>query len=132
MKDKSKNSLVVVDTSVFIEYLRGSSEDTLAILTLNNQVLLSPTVRLELYAGVRKKELTILQRLCNALLPIESFATPQECEKLLYRAKGSGLLGGIPDLLILADVVKYDASIFSYDEKMIRLAQKLRIKVFKA
>lgn len=123
--------LVIVDTSVFIEYLRGIADDILAVLTLNNQVLLSPIVRLELLAGVRKVELKAVEKLCNALLPVKSFADPKDCEKILGRARGSGLSGGIPDLLILADALRYNALLFSYDEKMLRLASKLGVKLFK-
>ena len=73
------NNLVLVDTSVFIDYLRGSTDDTLSVLILNNQVLLSPVVRLELLSGVRKKELSQLERLLNVLIPIDSFVTPKLC-----------------------------------------------------
>lgn len=125
------SELVVVDTSVFIEYLRGTADDALAVLTLKNQVLLSPVVRLELLAGVRKAESKVIEKLCNALLPIESFASPRECEKLLNRARGSGLFGGICDLLILVDVLRYNALLFSYDQKMIKLASKLGLNLFK-
>ena len=120
---------MVVDTSVFIEYLRGDSDDTLAILTLKNRVLLSPVVRLELLAGVRKEELKAVERLCNALRPIESFASPSECESLLTRARGTGLFGGIPDLLIIADTLRYKAFLFSNDKKMKALGKKLGTKI---
>ena len=124
------SDLVVVDTSVFIQYLRGDADDALAILVLNNQVLLSPMVRLEILAGVRKMELKAIEKLCNALLPIESFSSLKECEKLIGRARSSGLLGGIPDLLILADVLRFDAQLFSYDDKLNRLAHRLGVRVF--
>lgn|GEM_PF-3596477 len=126
------SDLVVVDTSVFIDYLRGGSDNTLAILTLGNRVLLSPVVRLELLAGVRKTELKTVARLCNALRPIESFASPSECESLLTRAKGSGLFGGIPDLLIIADVLRHHAFLFSNDEKMKALGKKLGTKIIQS
>ena len=126
------SDLVVVDTSVFIEYLRGNSDDTLAVLTLKNRVLLSPVVRLELLAGVRKSELKSVERLCNALRPIESFPAPSRCEKLLSKARGSGFLGGIPDFLIIADALVHRAFLFSYDEKMKALAKKLRVKIISA
>ena len=126
------NDLVVVDTSIFIEYLRGTSHQVLAVLTLNNQVLLSPVVRLELLAGARRKELKILERLLNALRPVDSFASLKECEKLLNKARGSGLSGGITDLLILADTARHNASLFSCDEKMMKLAEKLGIRLFTA
>ena len=70
------SGLVVADTSVFIEYLRGAADQALAVLILKNRVLLSPMVRLELMAGVRKAELKPIERLCNALRPIEDFSSP--------------------------------------------------------
>lgn len=121
------SKFVVVDTSVFIRYLRGDSDDSLAVLTLKNQVLLSPVVRLELLAGVRKKEFKTIDRLCNALRPIETFASPSECEKLLAKARGSGLLGGIPDLLIIADAIRHNSLLFTYDQKMKQLGEKLGV-----
>ncbi|MCO6431596.1 MAG: PIN domain-containing protein [Deltaproteobacteria bacterium] len=126
------SNLVVVDTSVFIEYLRGDADDTLSVLTLKNKVLLSPVVRLELLAGVRKKELHSVIKLCNALRPIEQFASVEECEKLLERARGSGLFGGIPDLLIIADAIRHRAHLFSYDEKMRSLGKRLGAKLVNA
>ena len=65
------------------------------------------------------------EELCNALLPTESFASSKECKRLLNRAHSSGLWGGIPDLLILADVLRYSARLFTYDEKIIKLARRL-------
>lgn len=123
------SGLVVADTSVFIDYLRGEADDTLSVLILKNRVLLSPVVRLELLAGVRKKELKSIEKLCNALRPIKQFASPADCEKLLNRARGSGLFGGIPDLLIIADAINHNAHLFSCDEKMNALAKKLGAKL---
>ena len=128
MRKSSFQDLVLVDTSVFIDYLRGDTDNTLAVLTLRNQVLLSPIVRLELLSGVSKKELPALEKLCGALRQLELFATPEECEKLLKRAKGTGLLGGIPDLLILADALRHKVALFTYDKKMEKLAKYLGIK----
>ncbi len=121
--------LLSYDTSVFIDYLRSSSGDALAVLTLNNQVLLSPIVRLELLAGVKKKQSAIIDKLCKALRNIDSFASPAECEKLLKRARGSGLFGGIPDLLIIADSIRHKAPLYTLDMKMKKLARKLGAKL---
>lgn len=123
---------VVADTSVFIDYLRGNSDDALAVLILKNRVLLSPVVRLELLAGVKKAELKVVEGLCNALRRIEDFASPHECELLLARARGSGLFGGISDLLVIADALRHRASLFSYDQKMTKLASKLGVEVIEA
>lgn len=68
--------LVVADTSVFIDDLRGSSDDALAVLILKNRILLSPVVRLELLAGVKKARLKVIEGLCNTLRRMEEFASP--------------------------------------------------------
>jgi len=122
------SNLVIVDTSVFIDYLRGGADDTLSLLILNNQVLLSPVVKLELLSGVGKKDISQLEKLFSVLIPIDSFVEPEFCEKILHKAKGSGLLGGIPDLLILAEVVFHKSILFSIDKKMMKLAEKMKIK----
>lgn len=122
---------VVVDTSVFIEYFRGKADDSLAVLTLNNQVLLSPVVRLELLVGLRRSETTVVERLLSALQVIESFPSPAECERLLRKARGTGLFGGIPDLFIIADTLRHQATLFTYDDKMKKLAKKLGAKLLK-
>ena len=124
------NDLILVDTSVFIEYLRGSLDDTLSVLILNNQVLLSPIVKLELLAGVRRKEVNQLEKLLNSLITISNFQSTDKYEKILHRAKGSGLLGGIADLIILSDTMAYKAKLFTLDARMIKLAKKLRISLF--
>ena len=121
--------LVVVDTSVFIQYLRGDSNDALAVLILKNRVLLSPVVRLELMAGVRKSEQKTIERLCNALRKVDAFAPPSECERLLNRARGTGLFGGIPDILIIADALRHRAMLFSYDLRMRKLGGRLGVKL---
>ncbi|MEZ4753750.1 MAG: PIN domain-containing protein [Bdellovibrionota bacterium] len=128
MAKSSFKNLVLVDTSVFIDYLRGDTDNSLAVLILQNQVLLSPIVRLELLSGVSKKDLPALEKLCGALQQLEAFASPNECEKLLKLAKGTGLFGGIPDLLIIADAIKYKLVLFTYDKKMEKLAKRLGAK----
>ena len=122
---------VVVDTSVFIEYFRGKADDSLAVLTLNNQVWLSPVVRLELLVGLRRSETTVVELLHSALQVIESFPSPDECERLLRKARGSGLFGGIPDLFIIADTLRHQATLFTYDDKMKKLAKKLGAQLLK-
>lgn len=124
--------LVLVDTSVFLEYLRGGEDDTLSVLILNNQVLLSPIVKLELLAGVRKQELSQLERLLKTLVQIDIFNSIKAYQKTLLKAKGSGLLGGLPDLMILTDAITHKAILFSLDDKMIKLAKKLRVDILEA
>jgi predicted nucleic acid-binding protein len=120
---------VIVDTSVFVDYLRGNANDALTVITLNNQVLLSAVVRLELLTGVRKTELKALTTLFNGLRQIDSFAPPADCTRLLIRARGTGFLGGVPDLLILADVARFKGLLFTHDQGMKLLAKKLGLRL---
>lgn len=121
---------VVVDTSVFVDFLRGVADDTLAALILNNQVLLSPIVRLELLSGVNKKQMPLIENLFSGLKQISDFPKPTFCETLLKKAKGSGLFGGIPDLLIIAGALNSKSALLTYDKKMKKLAQKLGAVLF--
>ena len=124
------SELVLVDTSVFISYLRGEGEDTLSVLILNNQVLLSAVVRLELLAGVDKFQLRILAKLFDSLHNADTFAPTADCETLLRKVRGSGLYGGLPDLMILADAIRFNAMLHTTDLRLERLAQKLKVRVF--
>ena len=70
--------------------------------------------------------------LFKALRLVESFAPVSECESLLNRARGPGLLGGIPDLLIIADALGSNAYLFTHDQQMKLLAKKLGVKLVNA
>ena len=122
--------MVVVDTSVLINYLRGDSLPEFEALVLNGEVLLSKVVKLELLSGVRKKEVKSLEILFEGLVELADFASSTLCEKLLNRARGRGLFGGLPDLMILADAVQNQARLFTHDEKQRALAVELRVGLF--
>ena len=124
------SNLVLVDTSVFVSFLRGEGDDALSVLILNNQVLLSAVVRLELLAGVDKFQMRILANLFDSLHASDAFASVSDCEGLLRKARGSGLYGGLADLLILSDAKQFDAALFTSDLKLRKLAQKLKVKLF--
>lgn len=124
------NANVIVDTCVFIEYLRGDAkDDDLAILITGNHVILSPVVRLELLAGLSKAQSKIIEELFTSLESISLFPEIKFCEKLIYQIKGLGFTASIPDMLILADCLAHKASLFTYDEPMKLIAGKLKIKL---
>lgn len=124
------SSLVLVDTSVFVDYLRGNEpDDSFSVLVAADTVVLSQMVKLELMAGVSKRDLKPLAELFSGLRQLESFASFTEIEKVMLGAKGSGLYGGIPDLMILADARRSKAKLYSRDQKLLKLARKLRIPV---
>jgi hypothetical protein len=80
-------------------------------------------------AGVRKSERFKLVKVLSRLRSREAFPAIPCCESLLKQAHGSGLFGGIADIMILADAVEERAAIASKDSKLVRLANHLGIKV---
>jgi predicted nucleic acid-binding protein len=121
---------VVVDTSLFIDFLRSNGGYSLLDeLFTDDYVLLSEVVRLELLAGVRKPERF---RLSKVLLPLrrrDRFPGVQLCDELINRARGSGLYGGIPDVMILADALEEGAAVASKDLQLLRLADLVGVPV---
>jgi hypothetical protein len=120
---------VVVDTSVFVRFFRGEPEEILPILIADNRVLLSPVVRLELLAGVRKQEFRTVENLLCGLRIIDTFPTPLEVERMLNKAKGCGLLGGIADLIILSDALRHGSALYTIDDKLKKLAKRLAVEL---
>lgn len=125
----SKAFLVVVDTSVFIDFFRGDPSETFKILLSNNQIILSHTVKLEILKGTRKRDEKIVETVLSGLREKDTFPDPNICLMLLNKAKGSGFLGGIPDLLILADAYETKSKLFTSDQKLYRVAKRLGIEV---
>ncbi len=120
-------SSLLVDTSCFIAFLRGRDRETLPPLILSGHVVLSAVVKLELLAGVRKDEALILEELLSGLHELSDFPPIEHCQRLLTLARGRGLLGGIPDLMILADCERTKSTLLSADRKLLKLAKELRI-----
>ena len=123
------NRLVVVDTSVFVNFLQGKAGEALSVLILNNQVLLSQVVRLELLAGVGQRDARTLNSLLASLRCLEDFPPPEPCIKLLDKVKAKGRFGGVADLLILADTIRRQAVLFTHDQKLAILAKQLAVPV---
>lgn len=57
----------VVDTCVFVDFLRGKSAPKFEALLRQSSVLLSPYVRLELLQGARREEARLLARLLEGI-----------------------------------------------------------------
>ncbi len=121
---------VVVDTSSFIEFLRGNDHETLPSLILARKVILSSVVKLELLAGVRRQEASQLEELLSGLTQFNDFPAVTICQSLLTRARGRGLLGGLPDIMILADCHRSGALLMTSDAKLTALARELKFKIY--
>ncbi len=122
---------VIVDTSVFIDFFRGKEVTAFRELLLNDRILLSHYVRLELLQGVRKEEVKkldyVLDGLARCPFDEKCFA---EAERILRQTKGSGLTLGIVDLLLAAQSNAVDASIYSFDKVFGKLAGQKLVRLF--
>ena len=123
-------SSIIVDTSFFIDFLRGKDLESLPPLIIAGQITLSAVVKLELLAGVRKSEMTLLEDLLTGLNQLSDLPPIPLCQKMLSLARGRGILGGIPDLMILADCERTNSTLLTLDRKLIKLAQQLKIKIW--
>ena len=113
-------SSIIVDTSVFIDFLRGHDLESLPPLILSGRITLSAIVKLELLAGALKSESNLLEDLLSGLNKIPSLPTVPECQSILSRARGRGLLTGVPDLMILADCERTQSALLTLDGKLFK------------
>ncbi len=116
---------VVVDTSVFIDYLRGRPARNFEALLRSNSILLVPYVRLELIQGVRQSETATLRRLLSGIPQVPHRAEIIEvAESLILKLKGSGLNAGLVDILITAQAKFLRAAVLSSDRVFDKLAER--------
>lgn len=123
--------LALVDTSTFVDFLRGSDVGALERLLVESRVVLSDLVRLELLMGLRQSEQKMLADLLSAL-PLIS-VTPQitaSAGTLLPSIKRTGLNVGIVDYLIVVQAMSQNLSIFSRDKMLLKLARLMDVKIY--
>ena len=120
---------LLVDTSVFIDFFRGKDLKDLEIAIQEDRVVLSQIVFLELIKGITKTEVKKVANFLDGLEILPDFPPAIACQELLMKAKGLGLQGGIPDLLILSDCYVNQMKLLSSDLKLVRLAKALKIAV---
>lgn len=106
----------VVDTSVFVDFLRGKPVPRFEALLRENSVLLSPYVRLELLQGVRRNEAKALGRLLTGIPQVPHHPEIFEvAEAMGQKVKGTGLNVGLVDLLIAAQARITHSALLSSD-----------------
>ena len=120
---------ILVDTSVFIDFFRGKYIKELELAIKEDRVVLSQIVLLELIKGIIKTEIKKVVSFLDGLEILPDFPPAVACQELLIKAKGLGLQGGIPDLLILSDCYVNQIQLLSSDLKLVRLARALKIRV---
>lgn len=115
--------MVLVDTSVWIDFLRGGDEG-LSILLVHNQVCMHPMVVGELACGNLKNRGELLQLWAN--LPQALSATHSE---VLYFLESKQLMGkgiGYVDLHLLAAMqLSANTQLWTRDKRLALLADSL-------
>lgn len=117
-----KSPLVIIDTSVFIDFFRGKEVPKFRNLVEENRAVLSPFVRLELFMGIRKSE---VPRVASAIAGlIQSPPHPEVfsvAEGLLNLLRPPGITVGTVDLLLAAEAKSYGYALLSHDKVFDRM-----------
>ncbi len=128
--------MIVVDTSIWIEFFRGRNsivDNHLRKLIDQDQVFLAAPVRLEILMGAARKEVSTLRRVLSALpLLVPGDATWQKLESWVDGARKAGERFGAMDLLIAGIADDHGASVWSMDEDFARMARLNFAKLFQA
>ena len=119
--------MVVVDSSVWIEFFRGKNDRVISRLRRlldADDVALAAPVRLELLAGVSSREQPRLRRLLSALpLLVPTQTVWPKLEAWLPKARAAGERFGAMDLLIAGIADENDAAVWSEDSDFVRMAR---------
>ncbi len=125
-----KNKKVVIDTSVWIAYFKGSSASIRSrfddLLDTGNILLVSP-VKMELLSGVKQQEIFRLERIFQAVDPfIPDSATWEYVEECIKKSSRKGIRFGIMDLLIAASAHQNTCLLWSLDKDFLKM-EKLEL-----
>jgi len=113
---------VLVDTSIFIDFFRDHGAHPMEDLIRRNRVRLSNIVRLEILRGVRSTEIPRMEVVFGGLKAVHWQTELLEvAEEILTKVKPRGFVLGIPDLLIAAEAETLDIPIWTKDRIFFQL-----------
>ena len=117
--------MIVVDTSVWVDYFRARSNATVAevqaLLDQDEVVLVAP-VRIELLSGARRADLARLKRVLSALpLWLPAADTWMTMASGAEKAAARGQRFGVADLLVAAMAKEHGARVWSLDADFTRM-----------
>lgn len=119
--------MVVIDSSVWIEFFRGKDEAVVAELGRlidADEVALAAPVRLELLSGASRKDAPVLRRVLSALpLLVPDARLWPKLERWIVRASRVGERFGAMDLLIAGIADDHRATLWSRDADFSRMAR---------
>jgi predicted nucleic acid-binding protein len=119
--------VIAVDTSVWIDFFRGSDAELgahLESLLGADQIAVPVPVWIEILGGVRKSERSRLKRVMGALpLLVPTASVWAMIERWLEQASATGQHFGVGDLLVAAIAAENRASVWSLDGDFDRMAK---------
>ncbi|MDX2051280.1 MAG: PIN domain-containing protein [Polyangiaceae bacterium] len=125
---------VVVDTSIWVEYFRGTGAGALDSLLEDGRVLLVPVVAAELLsAPLSPRERAAIRRVLEDLplhpTPLEHWCSVGE---LRAKCRRLGLSVSTPDAHVAQCAFDAQAELWSGDAIFSQMAQKIGLQVFKS
>jgi predicted nucleic acid-binding protein len=118
--------VIVVDTSVWIDFFRGRSPvaEKLSLLLDHDEVALPAPVRIEILSGARRTERARLRRVLSALPVLyPSEASWRRMEDWVAAGAAAGHRFGVGDLLVAALAVEHGCTLWSLDRDFARMAR---------
>ncbi|QTQ12394.1 PIN domain-containing protein [Treponema parvum] len=124
--------MVLVDTSVWIEYFRGSARSSvLKELIHNNTLCINNLVLAELLPFINLKKEYALKRLLLAIKRVELEIDWDEIIDMQTRNLSHGINKvGIPDLIIAQNAINNNLFLFSFDKHFGLMRDLFALKIF--
>ncbi|MEE4165272.1 MAG: PIN domain-containing protein [Desulfocapsaceae bacterium] len=123
---------VLVDTSVWIEYLRnGNYSDQIEFLIDENLIVTNELILSELIPFLQVRNRRKLVSLLNTLKKIHIRINWEKIIAYQYKCLKNGINGiGIPDLIIVQNSIQNNASIYSLDSHFILMKDLFKLELF--
>jgi tRNA(fMet)-specific endonuclease VapC len=118
--------MVILDSNVLIEILKGNQNTIHRVQILNEELAVSSISVMELYYGARnKKEVNKIEKFVSlfTILHLNTDISIKAVQLIERYAKSHTL--DIPDSLIASTALVYNAKLFTYNSKDFRFIDKL-------
>jgi len=125
-------NLVLIDTSSWVQFFRdGRAADAVSTLVENNSACISGVITAELLSGARtKRDFDSLRDLLDPLTFLsETKQVFSLAGELRYKMNRKGFTAGLPDAIIAATALHYDAGILTLDKHFNEIAKHVPIKL---
>jgi predicted nucleic acid-binding protein len=126
--------MIIIDTSVWIDYFRGRNGRLIAHLQElldNDLIVLAAPVKIEILSGSSTRDRFLLQRVLQALpLLMPTQATWERMETWTEKAAAKGERFGVTDLLIAGLAADHNFPLWSLDEDFARMRKLGFIQLF--